>query len=58
VEEVVVHELCHLVERNHSRRFWREVEQRFGDWHGERDYLRAEGPALKLRLQRLLTPVA
>jgi predicted metal-dependent hydrolase len=57
-EYVLVHELCHLVERNHSRRFWREVEGRFGDWKPQRDYLRAEGPALKLRLQRLLTPTA
>ena len=57
-EYVLVHELCHLVERNHSRRFWREVEQRFDDWKVQRDYLRAEGSALKLQLERLLTPPA
>ena len=53
-EYVLVHELCHLLQANHSPRFWREVEARFPDWRGERDYLRKEGRVLKARLRGLL----
>ena len=53
-EYVLVHELCHLLQANHSPRFWREVEARFPDWRRERDYLRGEGRTLKARLRGLL----
>lgn len=52
-EYVLVHELCHLIHADHSPRFWREVEARWPDWHDERDYLRADGLALKSTLARL-----
>jgi predicted metal-dependent hydrolase len=46
LDYVVVHELCHLVEPNHSRRFWRLVEKRRPNWRVQRDWLDRHGPEL------------
>jgi predicted metal-dependent hydrolase len=46
LDYVVVHELCHLREPNHSSRFWKLVEQRRPEWRAQRDWLHEHGPEL------------
>ena len=44
---VVVHELCHLKEMNHSSRFWKEVEEVLPDYKERRAWLKANGSSVK-----------
>jgi predicted metal-dependent hydrolase len=46
LDYVVVHELCHLREPNHSRRFWKLVESRRPAWRVQRVWLHEHGPEL------------
>lgn len=43
LDYVVIHELCHLVELNHSARFWALVASVCPDWKQKRDWLKREG---------------
>lgn len=40
IDYVVIHELCHLLEHNHSSRYWKLVEQHVPDWRDCRDWLK------------------
>ena len=50
LDYVVVHELCHRREMNHSPKFWAEVERILPDYHARRKWLKENGPGLISRL--------
>ncbi len=47
---VVVHELCHRKELNHSPKFWAEVEKVLPDYAAQRAWLKGRGGSLIRRL--------
>jgi predicted metal-dependent hydrolase len=55
---VLAHELAHLKVRNHSPRFWRQVAEIDPAWESQRIWLRDEGLALKLEIERLVADIA
>lgn len=46
MDYVVVHELAHLQEFNHSRRFWNIVEHEMSDWREQQRWLSDNGSLL------------
>ncbi len=46
VDYVVVHELCHLKEKNHTDAFWRSVKSVISDYEVRKEWLRVNGPLL------------
>jgi predicted metal-dependent hydrolase len=47
LDYVAAHEVAHMLEMNHSPRFWAVVERLFPQWQVERAWLRREGGALQ-----------
>lgn len=50
IDYVVVHELCHLIEPNHSKRFWQEVQQILPDFNRQRQWLKRHSLDMQLPL--------
>ncbi len=48
IDYVVVHELCHLEEMNHSKAFWARVEGILPDYKARRKWLKENGGGLML----------
>ena len=50
IDYVIVHELCHRLEMNHSQQFWGEVEKVLPDYRERKCWLKDNGGALMGRL--------
>jgi predicted metal-dependent hydrolase len=44
IDYVVLHELSHLIEHNHSPRFWKLVAENMQDYRTKISWLRRNGP--------------
>ncbi len=50
MDYVIIHELCHRKEMNHSPRFWALVEQVMPEYKKQKDWLKKQGGSLIRRL--------
>lgn len=48
IDYIVVHELCHLLHRNHSEAFWNEVDKILPDARARKEWLRVNGASLAM----------
>lgn len=48
IDYIIVHELMHLIEFNHSEYFWRLVEEAFPEYKDCRNWLKINGPYIQL----------
>ena len=49
IDSVVVHELCHLLEMNHSEKFYEHVLSVFPDYYEHHAWLKEHGPEIMAR---------
>lgn len=52
LDYVVVHELSHRLEMNHSKRFWEQVEKILPDYRQQRKWLKENGNQLMIRMHK------
>ncbi|MCH5198415.1 MAG: M48 family metallopeptidase [Oscillospiraceae bacterium] len=50
IDGVVVHELCHIKEMNHSKKFYEEVLKAYPDYYKWNNWLKENGPAIMMRM--------
>lgn len=48
IDYVIVHELCHMKHKNHSKAFWKEVQKVLPDYEERKEWLRVYGDLLKI----------
>jgi len=48
IDYIIVHELCHLHQRDHSDAFWNEVDRVMPDYRERKNWLKMNGAALDL----------
>jgi predicted metal-dependent hydrolase len=48
IDYIVVHELCHLHQRDHTQAFWNEVDKVMSDYRERRAWLKENGAALDI----------
>lgn len=52
MDYVIVHELCHRLEMNHSKAFWHEVAKYIPDYKKHVKWLRNEGRIVNMRVRK------
>lgn len=52
MDYVIIHELCHRKEMNHSKNFWKEVENILPDYKEKRKWLRDNGASVIARMKK------
>ena len=50
LDSVVVHELCHLLEMNHSKKFYEQVLRVYPDYYRDHEWLKTHGEKLLRRM--------
>ena len=48
IDYVVIHELAHTIQHNHSKQFWQVVEKYSPDWKDRRKWLKAHGILMEI----------
>ena len=48
IDYVVIHELAHTIQHNHSKQFWQVVERFAPDWKSRRAWLKAHGILMEI----------
>jgi len=48
IEYVIIHEICHILQPNHSTHYWNEVAKLCPDYKARRKWLKSEGALLQI----------